>query len=298
MKPTYLPANSTNKKQRIWALVSDGKYPPEQIASMVGTTVEYVWKETSRFKKATIGGSDVVSRSTTGISKRKEETSVIVKGRSGGEQGIREISIPNNQDRMRAIDGFFYTNKPNHYLDIPRMVSGELKTLYSEFSAGKKPIEIIADHGYHPDIVESEYHRFLRLTDRDINALLSSIIIDCETFSKPTEELKNLIKEYRNKGYLDNDDICELLRLKSEHERESELALLTFDPNERLPRGVVKLRCNLCNSPIPGVILDSASGIGRIILDQYGTNMRCLSCTSHTSLDEFEAMRQQDRLHL
>lgn len=131
----------------------------------------------------------------------------------------------------------------------------------------------------------------MRLTDRDLDALLSSVIIDCETFSKPTEELKNLIKEYRSKGYLDNDDIYELLRLKSEHERESELALSTFDPNERLPRGVIKLRCNLCNSPIPGVILDTTSEIGKHILDQYGTNMRCLSCTSHRSLDEIEARR-------
>lgn len=178
------------------------------------------------------------------------------------------------------------------------MVSGELKTLYTDFSAGGKPIERIADDGYHPDIVESEYHRFLRLTDRDIDALLSSIIIDCDTFSKPTEELKNLIKEYRSNGYLDNDDIYELLRLKSEHEEESELALLTFDPNERLPRGIIKLRCNLCNSAIPGVILDPTSELGKRILDQYSTNVRCLSCTSHTSRDEIEARRQQDRLHL
>ena len=37
---------NNSKKQRIWAVVSDGKYSPDQIASIVGTTAEYVWKET------------------------------------------------------------------------------------------------------------------------------------------------------------------------------------------------------------------------------------------------------------
>ena len=37
LKPTYPPTNRGSKKQRIWELVSDGKYSPDRISSIVGT---------------------------------------------------------------------------------------------------------------------------------------------------------------------------------------------------------------------------------------------------------------------
>jgi hypothetical protein len=78
LNPTYSPPSTRNKKQRIWELISDGKYSANQIASIVGTTVEYVWKETSRYKKASTGTGLVVSKSTQ-LSKRSAQTSVILR---------------------------------------------------------------------------------------------------------------------------------------------------------------------------------------------------------------------------
>jgi hypothetical protein len=290
LRPSNLPSNGTNKKQRIWALVSDGKYTPDQIASMVGTTIEYVWKETSRYRKNTTVTGLVVSRGTSELAKRKDETSIFLQGSDQiGGQGTRDISVSNSQARMIRVDGFHLNSKPDQFLNIPKMESVDLKTLYAEFNAGKKPVDVIAYYGYHPDIVEFEYHRFLRLSGIDVDALLKDIITDCYSYLEPQAELKLFIEKYHKEGHLQNEDIYELLRLKSEHEWVSRLNLSMIDPTETLPRGIVKLRCSFCNGPIPGALLESTSEIGRIILDQY-TNLRCLECIDPETLDKLYDM--------
>ena len=42
--------------------------------------------------------------------------------------------------------------------------------LYGELN-GKKPQEIIAENGFHPELVESENQRFQRLVENDIDSL-------------------------------------------------------------------------------------------------------------------------------
>ena len=81
---------------------------------------------------------------------------------------------------MKGQYGYGYLNgKLDRFVNLPKMESSDLKTLYNEFSAGKKPVDVIANFGYHPEIVESEYGRFLRLSGSDIDALLKHIIADC-----------------------------------------------------------------------------------------------------------------------
>ena len=63
-KADYLPPNPKNKKEQVWGLVSDGKFTTGQITSVVHTTKDYVWKETSRLKSKTVA-SLIVNRSTT-----------------------------------------------------------------------------------------------------------------------------------------------------------------------------------------------------------------------------------------
>lgn len=288
MKPTYLPTNANNKKQRIWRLVSEGKFTPDQIASMVHTTKEYVWKETSRLRKARIGGSLIVRRNTTELSKTKDETSMTFQSQHEGEQGQIDISVLNNNTRTSTTDRHFHINKSNQYLDIPEMGPGELKILYGEFNAGKKPFEVIADRGYHPDIVEFEYHRFMRLSDRDVSALLKTIIADCEGYLKPADRLTFLIRKYYNEGYLSNDDIYELIKLRIEHESQSRLESLMHNSIDPLLEGIVRLKCNVCKMLLPGALLDSRSGIGNTILNQ-NSNVLCASCT----LDRYDQMRRQ-----
>jgi hypothetical protein len=43
--------------------------------------------------------------------------------------------------------------------------------LYSQFLIGKKPSEVIAEFGFHPELVESEHQGFVRFADYDIDSL-------------------------------------------------------------------------------------------------------------------------------
>lgn len=287
MKRTNLLPNAKNKKERIWELVSDGKYTTDQIASMVHTTKDYVWKETSRLKKSKMEESLIVS-STTKLSKTKDETSLIFQRTFDGEQNHGNHSISCSQPRTPMTDRSFPNNKSNKYLDIPDMGPEDLKTLYSEFNAGKKPFDVIADQGYHPDVVEFEYHRFMRLTDRDSYALLRTIIADCEAYSKPAEKLVLLIKKYYNEGYLSNNDIYELIKLRIEHESQSSLESLMLSSTNPLAESIVRLRCNVCKKQLSGALLDSRSEIGKTILDQI-SHVLCSTC----KLEEYDVMRRQ-----
>jgi hypothetical protein len=275
LKPTYLSRKEQkNKRQRIWELVSDGKFAPNQIAEIVGTSVEYVWKETSKLRKAKADGGPVVSSSIIEQSKRTDEMSLIIHGQ---EESNRNMAKLNSVIPIKIDNGHSRINNSNQYLDIPPISSEELKIMYSEFIAGKTPIEIISLHGYHPDIVEGEYHRFLRLRDRDVDALLKSIVKDCGTELRG--ELKLLVERYGTIGYLTNEEIRKLLELKFQLEYRTKLQLLTLDAEEALPEGIVRLICKICKDPFPDVIVDANSDFGKKVIEHY-SNIRCGLCRS------------------
>jgi hypothetical protein len=286
LESAYLPYTGTNKKQRIWALVSDGKYSSDQIASMVGTSKEYVWKETSRCRKSTTATGLVLSRKTTQLSKRKDETSILLQGDDQiGGNGTKDISVSNSRVRMTPADSFHLDSKPDRFLNTTKMESEDLKILYGEFKAGKKPVDVIAEYGYNPDVVEFEYQRFMRLSGKDFDALLKYIVIDCDKYFAPQGDLRLLIDKYYREGQLQNEDIYDLLMLKREHEWLSRLDLSMIDPTETLPSSVVKLKCSFCNTPIPGALLGATYDIGISIRNQY-INLGCLRCTDPISFDK------------
>jgi len=277
LKPTYLPGKETKtKKQLIWELASEGKHPPNQIALMAGTTIDYVWKETSRWRRAKRDGSLVFNGSIIQQAKRKDEMSIFIQGKEVDNQeingNIAELSnlVPIKRD---------YNDHHNRYFDIPAISSEELKIIYTEFSSGKKPVEIIASHGYHPDTVEIEYHRFLRLRDRDVDVLLKGIMKYCSESPEPRGELKLVLDRYRTQGFLTNDEIRGLLELRFEHEYQTRLRMLTFDVDLPLPDGTVRLRCSRCDDPQPDVILDATSDFGRKVIEHY-SNLVCVKCRS------------------
>lgn len=289
MNPTYSTRNPRNKKHRIRELICDGKYSASEIASIVGTTVEYVWKETSRYKKASIGNSLVVSK-TTQLSKRKAQTSIILQSDQMSNRGIQDFSASKSQPQLVPVDSIYLNDKPEGFLNLPKMEQKDLKILYKEFSHGKKPVDLIANHGYHPEIVEFEFRRFLRLSGKDSDELLNHIVADCSTYLEPRDDLKRLINKYHNEGTLQNEDIYEVLQLKSEHEWQSRLGLSMLNPSEDLPRDIGSLRCIQCKTPISGVLLQTTSDIGKQILNQF-CNVLCYSCMHPTSLDEMNDMR-------
>ena len=132
------------------------------------STVEYVWKETSRYSKARTGTGLIVSK-TTELSKRKAETSIFLhQSDQLAQGGVQDNSVSKSQAQMIPVDSVYLNGKPNRFLNLPKMESVDLKRLYTELNAGKTPTDIIANHGFHPNIVEFEYQRFLRLSGMNI----------------------------------------------------------------------------------------------------------------------------------
>jgi uncharacterized membrane protein YheB (UPF0754 family) len=112
-------------------------------------------------------------------------------------------------------------NHHYQYLNIPDLDSEGMKKLYTEFEAGKKPSKIIADHGFHPEVVEKEYQRFMEMNERDIDVLQNKIISDL--IKRPSKNTKPLLEKYKTTGFLTHYELFELITLKVKDDTEQEI---------------------------------------------------------------------------
>lgn len=180
-----LPSNRRpSKKERIYELISDGKYSDEEIARIVGTTIPNVWKEKSTMKKSGVYVRHRVERSDKTLLYTSASQEVSASRRKGTSQEYQEL------------------------LNIPPIDPEGMKKLYSSLNAGKKPYEIIAAHGFHPAVVETEYHRSQKFHyDILVKRIISEVLI-----WKTNEKSAALIDKYNEQGYLSDDDLIELLK--------------------------------------------------------------------------------------
>jgi biotin operon repressor len=194
MKVTALPVKQKNKKARIIELLSSGNQSAQEIAMTVGTTPANVWKEKSRLKSRGL----LLSRRTVEQSTKKTNDETIL--------------VSADERRSRSDNNYY------RFLNLPQLDTNAVKKLYDEFRTGKKPIDIIADNGFHPEVVANEYKRYMKFRKRDIDILqeryISSII------KYPIAKAEPLIKKYQSKGYLTNNEFLELLKLKSEYDKD------------------------------------------------------------------------------
>ena len=156
MEPIYVGEKPNNKKEQIIALLSEGKFSIKDIARIVHTTEANVYKEKSKAKGLFIRR------------KTRSDEMVMVAGESDSF-----VALPSQ--RLKPV-----SNNNNHYpyLNVPDLDADGVKKLYREFNAGKKPAEIIANNGFHPEVVEKEYQRFLKMNERDIDVFQNKLISD------------------------------------------------------------------------------------------------------------------------
>ena len=187
MKPVYLGEKPNNKKEQILDLLAEGKLSVKEIARIVDTTEANVYKEKSKSKGL------FVRRKT-----RSDEMVMVA-----GEPDTS--SLPSR--RLKSEGNHHYP-----YLNIPDLDSEGIKKLYTEFNAGKKPPNIIADHGFHPEVVEKEYQRFMKMNERDIDVFQNKII---SNFIKwPSKNTKHLLEKYKTTGFLTHDELFDLIELR------------------------------------------------------------------------------------
>jgi hypothetical protein len=196
--------------------------------------------------------------------------------RPKGEHEEDESSMALQKVKSRKSTGV-----GNYMIDIPQLDSENIMTLYREFKSGKKPIDILAEHGFHPEAVEIEYRRFMELNERDIDELLNRIILNMIQKGYEKEPFKNnnikaQIDLYRQRGYLTNNEILELLELYNQQEVQSDVDLMLLDTFTSPPDGFTRLKCGRCNEEIIGVILREK--LLKQIVDKCDGNILCDLC--------------------
>ena len=134
---TDLPTKPKNKKARIIELLSSGNQSAQEIAMIVGTTPANVWKEKSRLRSRSL----FVSRRTVEQSTKKMNDETIV--------------VSADERRSRSNNSYY------RFLNLLQLDMNAIKKLYDEFRTGKKPVDIIADNGFHPEVVAREYERYM-----------------------------------------------------------------------------------------------------------------------------------------
>lgn len=195
MEPVYLGEKPNNKKEQILDLLAEGKLSVKEIARIVHTTEANVYKERSKAKGL------LIRRKT------RSDEMVMVAG------DVDTSSLP---ARRLKSEG----NNHYQYLNIPNLDSEGMKKLYSEFKEGKKPADIIADHGFHPEVVEKEYQKFMKSNERDIDVLQNKIISDF--VKQPSKNTKPLLEKYKTTGFLTHYELFELITLKAKDNTEQE----------------------------------------------------------------------------
>jgi hypothetical protein len=165
----------------------------------------------------------------------------------------------------------------NHYpyLNIPDLDSEGIKKLYSEFKAGKKPPDIIADQGFHPEVVEKEYQRFSKMNERDIDVFQNKIISDI--IDRPSRTTKALLDKYKIRRFLTEPELSKLIAIKLREDYEKEIDSWRFDKTAYLPKGWSRIKCKVCNEAELGVILNPSFGIGKSIFEQFKNHL-CNEC--------------------
>jgi hypothetical protein len=195
LEPVYLGEKPNNKKEQILELLAEGKLSVKEIARTVHTTEANVYKERSKARGL------LIRRKT------RSDEMVMVAG------DVDTSSLPSR--RLKSEGNHHYP-----YLNIPDLDSEGMKKLYTEFNAGKKPPNIIADYGFHPEVVEKEYQRFMKMNERDIDALQNKIISDLK---RPSKNTKPLLEKYKTIGFLTHYELFELITLKAKDDTEQDI---------------------------------------------------------------------------
>jgi hypothetical protein len=188
---SYLPKSTSKRKMIRDMLTSDKDYSAQEIAKAVGTTPGNVWKEKSKLKANGFERSQSMRR--VQVSESKDETNFI------------------HQDgRRRATPDIYNYNHHYRFLNIRDLDEDGLKTLYTELKGGKKPVDIIAQHGFHPEVVEKEYQRFSRLNEHNILGSFQKKIVD----SLSCIGNMTLTSKLEREGHLSVNEFIELIELR------------------------------------------------------------------------------------
>jgi hypothetical protein len=244
-----LPAKKS-KRDKILEMLSQG-HDVDDIASELKTTKQNVYKEKSKQKS---------------LEYRKENFRL----RHAIQSKKRSKTIPDSE--LEKTQDPILDDNPVYgsYKTLRRPTKKEYSILFTEFLAGKKPEEIIAEHGIDPEIVEKEYQRFLKLRGMDRLDLQRSILKLSGTY--PTD-LKPMINKLESRTMLSNEEVMALVNSGCNNH----VLKLISDVTATLPGIIIRPSCSKCDRYIPGILYDATILNGSVIFEE-NRNYLCSDC--------------------
>jgi hypothetical protein len=244
-----LPAKNS-KRDKILEMLSQG-HDVDDIASELKTTKQNVYKEKSKQKSLEYRKENFRLRHAI-QSKKRSKT-------------IPDSELEKTQDPILDDNPLY-----GSYKTLRRPTKKEYSILFTEFLAGKKPEEIIAEHGIDPEIVEKEYQRFLKLRGMDRLDLQKSILKLSGTY--PTD-LKPMINKLESRTMLSNEEVMALVNSGCNNH----VLKLISDVTATLPGIIIRPSCSKCDRYIPGILYDATILNGSVIFEENG-NYLCSDC--------------------
>jgi hypothetical protein len=252
-----LPAEKKSKRDKILEMLSQG-HDVDYIASKLKTTKQNVYKEKSKQKSLEYGKGNFRLRHAMQSKRRPKRI-------PDSELGKTQDSILDDNPQYGS------------YKTLRRPTKKEYSILFTEFLAGKKPEEIIAEHGIDPEIVEKEYQRFLKLRGMDILELQRTILKLSNTYSS---HLKPLINKLETGTMLSNEEVMELVNSGCNNH----VLKLISDVTARLPGLIVRPLCSRCNRYFNGILFDITTPNGSKFFEEEKENFLCSDCIQQSVL--------------
>lgn len=252
------------KKERIIELLRK-RTPPEEIALEVGTSIDYVYKENSRYNR----------RNELVETQRHESIS-----------GTRNELVRRTSDFIQVAPDPNFLLAPNpeqvmqNYYDFKPITETDSKDMYDRFLKNQDAAEVISATGFHPDLVQKEYLRYQEIKSRNPIELQNLIVSKIKDTSPVLEPLMNKLKR---EILLTNDELLTFIHYYSHSQIDNAIIRMVSDAQVLLPEGLKKVKCNFCGRPVPGMIIDPESQIGKRF-NEIIAGFRCTSCLE--KLDE------------
>ena len=164
----------------------------------------------------------------------------------------------------------------------------DLKSMYSCFEENMDPSQVVAQHGFRPDISEREHLRFLSIKSRDPFEFQKSLISGLE--SAPPE-IQSIIDKACKGTLLNNNDLLSIISFKMGDYALKYLQEAISNPTIFAPR-LSRIKCRFCHLDQPGVLFDVNSHFGKFV-----NNVSAMVCSvcGRIKNEAFEEYRRTPR---
>ncbi|MGI0011955.1 MAG: hypothetical protein ACREBU_00715 [Nitrososphaera sp.] len=261
---------SVTRRDIIIQLLNSGEhYTYREIAERAGTTVGYVAKAISNYRKymKTIRMPDE--------SEDLHQLEPLIEKKLGIDNTGKRLENTSTQPERGLSKHRLSPLSEIRELSIKSLTKEDRKLLWADFENKQLP-EIIKSHGFLPEVVFFEYGWFLRVNGLDMRQVQRTVlgkigesmnVLSRPSFKKENEGYQQLVAEFNSNGFLSGpqfENLLEIFRKVTHYHGKESIRDLSEEP----PEGWVRPKCTRCGKPAGGILADP-SEFGHIALDAF-----------------------------